>query len=79
MHFCGMYREGLHYGAGAGLAPDGMADKTYLVRFKPLETDTQLVVAESAQIYGDHLVFLNASGELAALFLREIVESWTEL
>jgi hypothetical protein len=79
MHFCGMYREGLHYGAGARLAPDGMADKTYFFRFKPPETGTQLVVAESAQIYGDHLVFLNAEGELAALFLREIVESWTEL
>jgi hypothetical protein len=57
----------------------GMADKTYLVRFKPPEISTQVVVAEAAQIYGEHLVFLTSKGELAALFLLEIVEDWSEL
>jgi hypothetical protein len=56
-----------------------MTDKTYLVRFKAPETSTQLVVAESTQIYGEHLIFLNSKGELAALFLPEIVEGWSEL
>jgi hypothetical protein len=76
-------REGLHYGARGLLLPsagaDGMTDKAYLVRFKPPDTSTQLVVAESTQIYGEHLVFLNSKGELAALFLLEIVEGWSEL
>ncbi len=58
---------------------DAMANKTYLVRFKPPEISTQVVHAERAEIYGEHLVFLNSKGELAALFLMEIVEDWSEL
>ena len=50
-----------------------------LVRFTPPEISTQVVVAEGAQIYGEHLVFLNSKGGLAALFLLEIVEDWSEL
>jgi hypothetical protein len=30
-------------------------------------------------VYGEHLVFLNWRGKLAALFLMEIVESWIEI
>jgi hypothetical protein len=60
-------------------ALDRMADKTYLVRFKPPEISTQPVVAERAEIHGEHLVFLNSKGQLAALFLMEIVESWSEV
>jgi hypothetical protein len=56
-----------------------MADKTYLVRFKSPEMSPQLVVGESTEIYGEHLVFLNSKGELAALFFLEFVEDWTEL
>lgn len=56
-----------------------MVDKRYLVRFKPPEISTQLVFAVTAEIYGEHLVFLNSKGELSALFLLEIVESWSEL
>jgi hypothetical protein len=40
---------------------------------------TQLVVASSAEIHGEHLVFLQANGRLAALFVLEIVENWTEI
>jgi hypothetical protein len=58
---------------------DGTADKTYSVRLKPPEISTQVVVAEAAQVYGEHLVFLNSKRELAALFLLEIVEDWSEL
>jgi hypothetical protein len=58
---------------------DGMTDKTYLVRFKSPEISSQLVVGESTEIDGEHLIFLNSKGELAALFLLEIVKDWTEL
>jgi hypothetical protein len=56
-----------------------MIDKKYLVRFKTPEIGPQRVVAESAQIHGEHIVFLNSRGELTALFLLETVESWTPL
>jgi hypothetical protein len=35
------------------------------------------VLAVTTEIHGDHLVFLNSEGKLAALFLMEMVESWT--
>jgi len=56
-----------------------MTGKTYLVRFKAPDTSPEFVVAESAQIHGEHLIFLNSNGDLAALFLLEIVESWDQL
>jgi hypothetical protein len=37
------------------------------------------VTAVLAEILGEHLVFLNSDGKLAALFLMEIVESWNVL
>ena len=55
-----------------------MTDKTYLVRLKPRELGLHVVVAASAEIHGEHFVLLNSDGELAALFLLEIVENWTE-
>jgi hypothetical protein len=58
--------------------PKSMADKTYLVRFKRPEISTQPVIAASVEFHGEHLVFLDSKGELAALFLLEIVESWSE-
>jgi hypothetical protein len=36
------------------------------------------VIAASAEIHGEHLIFLRSNGSLAALFLLEIVESWSE-
>jgi hypothetical protein len=54
-----------------------MADKRYLVRCKTLESSTQSVVAESCEVHGEHLVLLNSKGKLAAMFLLEIVESWS--
>lgn len=56
-----------------------MLDKTYVVRFRHPEVSAQLVAAASAEIQGEHLVLLDSQGKLAALFLMEIVESWTEL
>jgi hypothetical protein len=54
-----------------------MTGKTYQVSCKTPETSTQSVIAASCDVYGDHLVFLNSRGELAAMFLLEIVESWS--
>jgi hypothetical protein len=39
----------------------------------------QHVIATSIEIHGEHLVFLNAEGKVAALFLMEIVRSWNVL
>jgi hypothetical protein len=55
-----------------------MTDKNYLVRLKPRELGVHVVVAASAEIHGEHIVLLNSDGKLAALFLLEIVENWTE-
>jgi hypothetical protein len=53
-----------------------LADKTYIVRFKPPQLGIQLVAASSAQIHGEHIALLNSNGQLAALLLLDIVESW---
>ena len=55
-----------------------MANKTFIVRFKPVELVPQLVIAERAEFQGEHLVFLDDSSQFVALFLAEIVESWSE-
>jgi len=54
-----------------------MADKRYLVSCQTPEISTQSVVAASCEVCGEHLVFTNSKGELAAIFLLEIVESWS--
>jgi hypothetical protein len=54
-----------------------MAEQTYLVALKPPSQATQHVIAATVEVQGEHLVFLNAEGKLAALFLMEMVESWT--
>ena len=54
-----------------------MPNKTFLVR---LRSDAlQRVRAATVEMHGEHLVFLTAEGELAALFLMELVESWNEI
>ena len=54
----------------------GMIEHTYLVALKPPSWGIQHVVAASFAFYGDHLVFLDAQGKLAALFLTDLVQSW---
>jgi hypothetical protein len=55
-----------------------MADTAYLVQFKKADLPPELVVAETIEFHGEHLVFLRPDGSLAALFVLEIVESWSE-
>jgi hypothetical protein len=55
-----------------------MPDKLYLVRFKGSDVSFHAVIAARTEIHGEHLVFLRSDGNLAALFLLEIVVSWSE-
>jgi hypothetical protein len=55
-----------------------MAERTFIVRFRPPGLEPQLFTAERAEIQEDHLVLLTSTGTLAAMFLMEIVESWSE-
>jgi hypothetical protein len=54
-----------------------MPNTTYLVRFKGTDLPLELVIAQNIEFHGEHLVFLRSDGTLAALFVLEIVESWS--
>jgi hypothetical protein len=56
-----------------------MAETTYLVRLKPPSRALQQVAAARFEIQEEHLVFVDAKGKLAGLFLMELVESWNVL
>ena len=56
-----------------------MTDTAYLVRFNGADPTPELVMAETIEFRGEHLVFLRSDGTLAALFVLEIVESWSEV
>ena len=56
-----------------------MTDKCYSVRIKATQRSTHMLIAASAEIHGEHLVFLNSEGQPLFLFLLETVESWSEL
>ncbi len=56
-----------------------MPEKTFLIRFKRTDLDFHIVIAANTEIHGEHLVLLRSDGSLAALFLMEIVESWSEV
>ena len=56
-----------------------MPDRTFIVRFKPPDLRTDSVIAARAEIQGEHLVLLNSEGKLVALYLLEIIESWSEM
>jgi hypothetical protein len=54
-----------------------MPNKTFLVRLR--NDAPQQVRAATVETHGEHLVFLTEKGELAALFLLDVVESWNEI
>jgi hypothetical protein len=62
-----------------GLTLHPMPDKAYLIRFKGTELAADLVIAASVEFQGEHLVFLKSDGTLAALFVLENIESWSEI
>jgi hypothetical protein len=55
-----------------------MKEKVYLVHLKE-QLGVRSVFAARVEIAGEHLVFLSPQGELAALFLLDLVESWNEI
>jgi hypothetical protein len=57
---------------------DWMADRRFLVRFKLPQMILQSVIAQTVQIQGDHLVFLDSEGKPVAMFVMTVVESWSE-
>ena len=56
-----------------------MNESVYLIRFKLGAISPQTLVAATAEIHGEHLVLLNAKGQVNALFLMDTVESWSEI
>jgi hypothetical protein len=54
-------------------------DQTYLVALKLPSRAVQHVIAVRLEIHGENLVFFNTEGELAAMFLMEIVQGWNVL
>jgi hypothetical protein len=63
----------------AGRRLSDMLEQTYLVTLMPPSRAIQQVFAATAEVRGNHLVFLDAKGNFAALFLLELVESWSVL
>jgi hypothetical protein len=57
-----------------------MVSKAYIVKFRsPAPGVVQTVIASTVEIHDEHLIFCDSQGKLAALFLLDIVESWSEL
>jgi hypothetical protein len=56
-----------------------MSENLFLVRFKPAAISPQTLVAATAEIHGEHLVLLQANGQISALFLMDTVESWSQI
>ncbi len=56
-----------------------MNERAFLIRFKRSDLAFHTVIAAKAEIHGDHLVFLRSDGSLAALFLMDLVQSWSEV
>jgi hypothetical protein len=56
-----------------------MAATAYLVRFKGADPPPEVVIAETIEFHGEHIVFLGSEGSLAALFVLEKVESLSEV
>jgi hypothetical protein len=54
-----------------------MKEKVYLVHLKD-QLGVRSIFAARVEIAGEHLVFMSPHGELAALFLLDLVESWNE-
>jgi hypothetical protein len=64
----------------SGMMGYHVANKTYIVKFKPPSLGhSQTVIASTVEIHDEHLIFCDSEGKLAALFLLEVVQSWNEI
>jgi hypothetical protein len=56
-----------------------VSDTTFLVRLRPPPSAIQQVVASTVRIQGDHLIFCDSEGKLVAMFMMEIIQSYSEI
>jgi hypothetical protein len=56
-----------------------MPNKTYQVRLKPPSSAVQHVFTAETRILDNRLVFLDAKGDVAAMFLVDLIETWDEI
>jgi hypothetical protein len=57
-----------------------MPDKAYLVRLNGSDPPPpEIVLAASVEFHGEHVIFLKSDGTLAALFVLDNLESWSEI
>jgi len=56
-----------------------MPERCFWIRFNASHSAPQLVRAAKVEIHGEHLVFLSSTGELAALYLLEVINDWHDL
>jgi hypothetical protein len=56
-----------------------MSSKKFVIRFKPQGLEPQIVVADRVEFHGDHIVFLTKEGQLSAMFVMDVVESWSDV
>ena len=56
-----------------------MTDTTYLLKLKAPQPSVHLFVASTLEVHGDQVVLLNGRGNLVAMIVLEIIESWCEV
>jgi hypothetical protein len=56
-----------------------MVEKTLTIRFTARDLAPVAFTAERAEFHGSYLVLRTTDGELAAMFLLDVVESWAEV
>jgi hypothetical protein len=57
-----------------------MASKAYIVKLKPPALDAvRTLIASTLEIHDEHLIVRDSEAKVAALFLLEVVESWSEI
>ena len=54
-----------------------MVDRSYFVTMRPPSHAIQQVFAATAEVRGNHLVLVDATNNLAALFPLDLVVSWS--
>jgi hypothetical protein len=56
-----------------------MVDTTFLIQFRTPNLGPKFVVADRAEVRGEHLLLLHSDGQLVTTFLLDNVKSWSEV
>jgi hypothetical protein len=56
-----------------------MVETTFQVEFRTPDLGAQSVIASHVEVRGEHLLLLDSSGQLVAVFMLENVKSWSEV